>query len=109
MRPGLQVSLGARGVRQPAETVGLPGRPRVGNPPVPTWVAPRQQGVNLLSVGKSSRALLPALVCSGPALQKLKPAGLQASPALGGDPARVYLLWGGLGGLGGAESGQGWR
>lgn len=47
-------------------TEGLPGRPSAGKPPVPTWVAPRQRGVNLLSVGKASRTLLPARVCSGP-------------------------------------------
>lgn len=57
---------GNRGRHPPAETVRLPGRARVGNPSVPTWVASRQQGVNLLSVGKASRTLLPACVCSGP-------------------------------------------
>lgn len=57
---------GNRGWRPPAETMRLPGRARVGNPSVPTWVAPRQQRVNLLSVGKASRTLLPARVCSGP-------------------------------------------
>lgn len=41
------------------------GRLPAGNPALPPWVAPRQQGVNLLSVGKASRTLLPACVCSG--------------------------------------------
>lgn len=49
----------------PAETAGLPRRLHAGKPALPPWVAPRQQGVNLLSVGKASRTLLPACVCSG--------------------------------------------
>lgn len=60
------MALGTRGACLPAETAALPGRPGAGNPPVPTWVAPRQPGVNLLSVGKASRTLLPNRVCSEP-------------------------------------------
>lgn len=81
----LQVALGSRGC--PARPQGLsPTREAaLVTQLVPTRVAPRQQGVNLLSVGKASRTLLPASqFAQGRALQKLKPAGRQAPPALVG-------------------------
>lgn len=57
----------------PSQASGGPGKPaascppvrvvrlQAGNPALPPWVSPRQQGVNLLSVGKASRTLLPRL------------------------------------------------
>lgn len=69
----------------PAGTVTHQGGRALVTQLVPTRVAPRQQGVNLLSVGKASRTLLPASqFAQGRALQKLKPAGRQAPPALVG-------------------------
>ena len=74
---------------------------------VPTWVAPRQQGVNLLSVGKASRTLLPASqFAQGRALQKLKAAGRQAPQALVGSCPGLPSM-GRPGGLGGAECAAG--
>lgn len=55
--------------------------------PVPTRVAPRQQGVNLLSVGKASRTL-PACVCSEPGSSETETSRTTGPPApLGSCPA----------------------
>lgn len=82
---GVQMALRTRGACLPAETAGLPGRPRAGNPPVPTWVAPRPPGVNLLICWECFQNPPPLPVfAQGSSLQKLKPAGRQAPPALMG-------------------------
>ena len=67
-RAGLDWSLEppSGGSGQPAGTVPRQGRRSLVTQLVPVWVAPRQQGVNLLSDGKASRILLPVRVCSGP-------------------------------------------
>lgn len=62
---GVQMALRTRGACLPAETAGLPGSPRAGNPPVPTWVAPRPPGVNLLICWEGFQNPPPASVCSG--------------------------------------------
>lgn len=80
-RTGTGTEVVLAGQRVPSPASGGSGQPGATGPPqglsacqggrllvtqpVPTWVAPRQQRVNLLSVGKASRTLLPARVCSG--------------------------------------------
>ena len=87
------------GSGQPAGTVNRQG----GRTLVPVWVAPRQLGVNLLIWWESfqnpppSPCLLRAGLFRNWNQQDARPRQPQW------DPARVYLLWGGPGGLGGAE------